>query len=219
MNILAIGAHPDDIELGCGGALLAHRARGDRLTLLVMTTGEQGPQAARSRISEQEDAARILGAELVWGGFPDGAVPADRSAVDVVQAVGTRLRHRRPVHARAPNDSHQDHRATAAASIAAARRLSRIFLYESPTTVAFSPSVFVDISDHLEGKLTALRAHVSQVLKNGLVDLEAIEAQSRYRGFQARIRQAEAFAVDRLLLDLSVPTESTPMDAVLQEAI
>lgn len=51
----------------------------------------------------------------------------------------------------------------------------------------------------METKLTALRAHTSQVLKNGLVDLEALEALARYRGFQARIRHAEAFAAARFL--------------------
>jgi LmbE family N-acetylglucosaminyl deacetylase len=87
MRILAVGAHPDDIELGCAGTLLAHRARGDEVSLLVMTTGEQGPQAARSRVREQEDAARILGAELHWGGFPDGAVPDSREAIQAVERV------------------------------------------------------------------------------------------------------------------------------------
>ena len=50
MRVLAIGAHPDDIELGCGASLAAHHAAGDEIALLVMTTGEQGPQAARSRV-------------------------------------------------------------------------------------------------------------------------------------------------------------------------
>ncbi|MCA1670813.1 MAG: PIG-L family deacetylase [Actinobacteria bacterium] len=69
MNVLVIGAHPDDIELGCGAALLAHRRRGDRVDLLVMTTGGRGPQDARSRVAEQEDAAALLGAGLIWGAF------------------------------------------------------------------------------------------------------------------------------------------------------
>ena len=43
MNVLAIGAHPDDIELGCGATLATHRMRGDAIWLLVMTTGERGP--------------------------------------------------------------------------------------------------------------------------------------------------------------------------------
>ena len=65
MNVLAVGAHPDDIELGCGGALLAHAAAGDTVTMLVVTGGENGPgDDARTagRRAEQERAAALLGA-------------------------------------------------------------------------------------------------------------------------------------------------------------
>ena len=133
MNILAIGAHPDDIELGCGATLLAHRDRGDQLALLVMTTGEQGPQAAKSRVVEQEDAAELLGAQLHWGGFEDGAIPEGRPAVDMIQAVA-RESAADVVYAPVPRDTHQDHRATGVASLAAARRMSRVLGYESPTS-------------------------------------------------------------------------------------
>lgn len=204
MRVLAVGAHPDDIELGCGGALLAHRARGDEVTLLVMTTGEEGPQDARSRIGEQEDAADLLGATLLWGGFRDGAVPLDRSAVNVVQdaieASGADL-----VYGHATSDTHQDHRATSAAVLAATRRASRVLLFESPTTVTFAPVIYVDIATLVEAKLNLLRAHMSQVLKNGLVDLDALEAQARYHGFRARVRNAEAFESERFLLELTQP--------------
>src|SRR5207247_2163292 len=145
VNVLAIGAHPDDIELGCGATLATHRRRGDAIWLLVMTTGERGPQAARSRISEQEDAAALLGAQLRWGGFADGAVAAGRPG--------------------------------------------------------------------FEAKAYLVRGHVSQVLKNGLVDIEALEALARYRGFQARIRHAEAFEADRFVWDLApVPSPVIPSD-------
>src|SRR6478609_495303 len=201
MKVLAIGAHPDDIELGCAGALLAHRARGDEVALLVMTTGEQGPQDSRSRISEQEDAAALFGAELLWGGFRDGAIPVGRETVAAVEAAinatGADI-----VYSHAPNDTHQDHRATAVAVSSATRRLSRVLAYESPTSVDFSPSVYIDIAPFVEAKLDSLRAHMSQVLKNGLVDLEALEAQARYHGFRCRKRYAEAFEIDRFLLDL-----------------
>jgi LmbE family N-acetylglucosaminyl deacetylase len=204
VRVLAVGAHPDDIELGCGGALLAHRARGDEVTLLVMTTGEEGPQDARSRIGEQEDAAGLLGAALLWGGFRDGAVPMDRSAVNVVQdaieASGADL-----VYGHAPSDTHQDHRATSAAVLAATRRASRVLLFESPTTVNFTPVIYVDIATLVEAKLDLLRAHMSQVLKNGLVDLDALEAQARYHGFRARVRNAEAFESERFLWELTQP--------------
>ncbi|MBV8984627.1 MAG: PIG-L family deacetylase [Acidimicrobiia bacterium] len=200
MNVLAIGAHPDDIELGCGAALVGHRRGGHRVTLLVMTTGERGPQDARSRVQEQEDAAALLGADLLWGRFVDGEVPDGRPAVDVIEEA-LRISGADVVYTHAPNDSHQDHRATSVASLAACRRLSSVLMYESPTSVGFTPSVFVDAKGLVENKLDLLRAHVSQVLKNGLVDLEAVESQARYRGFQARLRHAEGFVVDRFRWD------------------
>lgn len=198
MHVLAVGAHPDDIELGCAGTLLAHREAGDRVWMLVMTSGERGPSDIGSRVEEQEEAAELLGATLMWGGFQDGAIPEGRPCVDVVQeAIDDAAAD--IVYTHAPNDTHQDHRATAVGSLAAARRLERVCLYEGPTTTDFRPSLHVDVAGTLERKIDALRAHVSQVLKNGLVDLEAIEALARHRGFQARIRQAEAFETERFV--------------------
>ena len=92
-------------------------------------------------------------------------------------------------------------------------------MYEAPTSVGFSPSLFVDVKGLVDAKVDLLRAHMSQVLKNGLVDLEAVEAQARYRGFQARVRQAEAFQTDRFVLDLSVSAAATERRIVLEEAL
>ena len=69
-SVLAVGAHPDDIELGCGGALAAHRAAGHTLTMLVLSDGGNGPGTA-DRWAEQDAAARVLDAGLVWGGLAD----------------------------------------------------------------------------------------------------------------------------------------------------
>jgi len=201
MNILAIGAHPDDIEIACGGALLAHHRRGDRIALLVMTTGERGPQDAISRVREQEEAAALLEAELFWGGFEDSAVPDGRDAVEAIEAV-VAATGADVIYTHAPADTHQDHRATALASAGACRRATRVLHYESPTTTGFDPTLFVDIAGLVEAKLDLIRAHVSQVLKNGLVDLEAVEAQARYRGFNARRRYAEGFELSRFHWDL-----------------
>jgi LmbE family N-acetylglucosaminyl deacetylase len=201
MDVLAIGAHPDDIELGCGATLAAHAARGDAVALLVMTPGEHGPQAAISRIAEQEEATRILGARLYWGPFRDGEVPEGRASVELIDSVieetGADV-----IYAHAAGDSHQDHRVTARASLAAARRSTRVVGYETPTSLGFVPSLFVDVECFLETKLEAIRAHQSQVQKNRLVDLEAIQAQARWRGFQARVHYAEGFVVERFMWDL-----------------
>ncbi|GAA2029591.1 hypothetical protein GCM10009839_31470 [Catenulispora yoronensis] len=206
--MLAVGAHPDDVELGCGASLLAHRARGDRVGLLVLTGGEHGPQGQSSRISEQEIAASILGADLFWGGFEDGAVPEGRAAVAVVEAA-IRATGADVVYTHSPRDSHQDHRCAAAATLAAGRHVRRILMYETPSSIGFTPTVFVDVAEHLPGKLKALRAHVSQVSKNDLVDLDAVQAQARYRGFQARLLHAEGFETERFAWDLAADTVST----------
>jgi LmbE family N-acetylglucosaminyl deacetylase len=204
VNVLAIGAHPDDVELGCGGTLLAHRARGDSISLLTMTIGEHGPQAEASRVLEQEEAAKLLGARVFWGDFLDGAVPEGRAATVLIDAVIAEV-GADVVYTHSPRDTHQDHRATSIASVAACRRVSRVLMYEAPTSQDFVPSLYVDIGSFIEGKLDAIRAHHSQVLKNRLVDLEAVEAQARYRGFEARLHHgyAEGFAVARFLWELA----------------
>jgi LmbE family N-acetylglucosaminyl deacetylase len=219
MNVLAIGAHPDDIELGCGGTLLAHQARGDSVSILIMTMGERGPQALESRVREQEEAATLLTARLFWGGFDDGAVPDGRQAIEVIDSV-IREVDADIVYTHTPLDTHQDHRATSVATLAGGRRARRVLMYEAPTSQSFSASLYVDIGGFLERKLDAIRAHTSQVEKNRLVDLEAVVAQARLRGFEARIRHgyAEAFAVDRFVWDLAVPPiDSESTEVALQE--
>lgn len=211
-SVLAIGSHPDDIELGCGGALLAHVAAGDTVTMLVMTGGENGPgddPQVAGRRSEQERAAAMIGAALVWGGLHDCEVVADAAAIrrieQVLQATAADL-----VYVHAPDDSHQDHRAVAAATLGAARRLPRVLHYQSPSTLAFAPTVYVDVTAQLSGKLAALAAHASQVERSAMVEPDAIVASARHWGAQARIGYAEAFQPTRMVLDLGPVTGSVP---------
>ena len=203
-SVLAVGAHPDDVELGCGGTLLAHAAAGDAVSVLVMTGGENGPAGSVGgvRRAEQEAAARVLGARLFWGGSTDCRVVADAAAVSVVERVIERV-GADVVYVHAPDDSHQDHRAVAAVVVSAARRLSRVVHYQSPSTLGFAPSVFVDVTGFLSGKLAALRAHASQVAESAMVEPDAVVAAARYWGSQARVGYAEAFAPTRLVLDLA----------------
>lgn len=202
MNVLAVGAHPDDVELGCGGALVQHVAGGDRVTVLVMTTGQRGVYHGQSRAGEQERASALLAADLRWAGFEDGAVPSGAEGITVIDCLvaetGAQL-----VYTHAPDDSHQDHRATSIASLAAARRVPTVLYYETPSTQAFQPTVFVDIDASLDAKLRLLRMHLSQVLRDGPVDLSAITAQARFRGSQTRVRHAEAFVPARFVWDVA----------------
>ncbi|MCU1495374.1 MAG: LmbE family protein [Acidimicrobiaceae bacterium] len=212
MRVLAVGAHPVDIELGCGGALLAHRDRGDEIHLLVMTGGESSHGETKRR-GEQELSAARLGAVLHWGGFDDGAVPTGREAIAAVEAVlvsaGCEV-----VYSHAAGDTHQDHRATADATLAAARRTRQVLAYESPSTVHFDPMVFVDLEGRVGSKLELLGAHRSQIETSEFVDLSAVAAQARHRGSQARMNHAEGFQTHRFVWELApAPSLQVDLDA------
>jgi LmbE family N-acetylglucosaminyl deacetylase len=200
-RVLAIGAHPDDIELGCGATLLAHAAAGDAVTMLVLTDGQTGPGAAH-RHDEQRQAAAVLGATLRWGGLVDCGVTSEAATVRLIERV-VRDTQADVVYVHAPDDSHQDHRAAAAATLSAARRMSRVLHYQSPSTLSFQPTVFVDATAYISGKLAALRAHATQVEMSAMVEPDAVVASARYWGAQARIGYAEAFVPSRLVLDLA----------------
>src|SRR2546422_2405508 len=87
MNILALGAHPDDIEIGCGGALLKYARAGHGVYLMVLTEGAQGG-SAKVRRDEQLASCRILCAkEVFWGGYPDTEVPPTRRAIPQIEDI------------------------------------------------------------------------------------------------------------------------------------
>jgi LmbE family N-acetylglucosaminyl deacetylase len=215
VKVLAVGAHPDDIELDCAGALILHVLAGDEVTMLVMTNGDRGPQGARSRVSEQKEASRVIGAQLLWGHFDDGAIPSGRESVAVVDAAVRDL-HADVVYVHAPQDSHQDHVATSLAAAAAARRTARILYYQSPSTTVFAPNLFVDVEDTVRGKIDSLRAHWSQVTQCQFVDLEAVEAGCRYWGSRARISYAEPFETPRFVWDIA-PSVAKAQQPPVQE--
>ena len=205
-----MGAHPDDIELGCGGALLAHRARGDEITLLVMTTGEEGPQDARSRIREQEDAAGLLGATLLWGGFPDGAVPNDRSAVNAVQdamdASGADVvyapRARRHPPGPPGHGGRRAGRRPPGPAGAAVRVADLARLHARPSTSTSTPTS--------RPSWTCCARTCPRCSRTAWSTWRRSEAQARYHGFRARIRHAEAFETERFLWELGRHRRAAP---------
>lgn len=199
MRILAIGAHPDDVELGCGATLAKFVAEGASVLLHVLTDGELGPSGYDSRRVEQESAAATLGVALHWSGHPDGRLSL---GPDLVREIGQVISWFAPdlIFTHNESDSHQDHVVSARATLAAARNQPQILHYESPSTLSFSPTVFCDVDGFVEAKLNALRCHLSQVVGASRVDVEAVEAQARFRGHQARVRYSEAFETTRCLI-------------------
>jgi LmbE family N-acetylglucosaminyl deacetylase len=176
-SVLAVGAHAGDVEAGCAATLAAHRAAGDSVTILVLT----GPAPAV--------AARTLDCLLINGKVTGGAVRADGSTVAAIENVITGV-DADVIYVHAPDDSTADHRAAAAATLSAARHGGRVLHYPGPSTLRFEPSLFVDVSAHLDRKLAVLP------------DPEVATATARYFGALARVRYAEAFAPTRFVWDL-----------------
>lgn len=198
MNVLAVGAHPDDIEIGCGGTLLAHKAAGDTVTMLVLTDG-RGNGHTLTRRAEQTLAAEVLGANLEWGDQEDGHLTAEIGTVHVIERVMAR-HDIDMIYVHDPADSHQDHRAASAAALSAGRQLARILYYQSPSTEErFAPTVFVDIASFLSSKEAALTCHSSQVRGSLMVEPDTLPAFARYWGAQSRVGLAEAFRPARLV--------------------
>ena len=195
MTVLAVGAHPDDIELGCGGALLAHRQAGEAVWMLVLTTGTAAGSGAIRR-NEQQVVARRLGAELLWGEFTDGEIPSGKQTIQVIDDA-IALSGASVLYTHAEHDAHQDHRVVAQASLSAGRNLATIFGYETPSTSAFMPTTFVSIAELVSAKVELIAAHRSQVNRGARVDLEVVTAQARVRGHHGRLTLAEGFETYR----------------------
>jgi LmbE family N-acetylglucosaminyl deacetylase len=204
VNILAIGAHPDDVEYGCGGMLTKYVSRGHVVFMFVASDGALGGDGDVRR-QEQKDAARLLGVrEVFWGGYPDTEVPLSRELIVRLEAA-IRQVEPRMIFVNSPDDTHQDHRHLAQCAMSATRYVPNFLFYEVPTTVNFSPNCYTDVADVLDVKLASLEAHHSQVRKTNIEDLTILELArscANFRGIQARVKYAEAFHSVRLLLNL-----------------
>ena len=204
LRILALGAHPDDIEAGCGGTLIKYARGGHRIFLMVLTAGEQGAgRGVRKR--EQQQAAKCLKAEkLYWGGYPDTKLPIEPSLIQKIERV-VRAVEPHFIFVHFHDDTHQDHRHLAVSTVTATRYTKNVMFYEGPTTQNFSPTVFVDIDAVLEDKVEALRAHQSQVKKTnieGLTIVDIIRSSAHFRGIQGRVKNAEGFIPLRLFINI-----------------
>jgi LmbE family N-acetylglucosaminyl deacetylase len=203
-SVLAIGAHPDDIELGCGGTLARHVSAGDRVAMLVVTRGEEGPGDARQRVAEQQRAAEVLGVHaLLWGsGIPDCRVSLHELELvhlieEAIQRIDATI-----VYTHSPGDSHQDHRVVAQCTMGAARWVSTVLGYEAPSSLGFSPTTFVDISDSLDKKIEATMCHATQAEGSRMVSVARIRSAAAYHGYSSRRAHAEGFEPVRAIIEV-----------------
>jgi len=213
LKILAIGAHPDDIELACGG-VISKAVKNDHEVMMVVITGTSSVDhnniAIRTDtevLDEQNKACKILGiSNIKVLGFDDQWVPY---SVDLISKLDTIINEYEPdiIFTHFIFDTHQDHIRAAQSTLSAARKQNTILLYEpiNPSGrgyVSFRPQVYIDISETLHLKKEALKAHKSQYEKYGDEWIEAVEARAKYRGFEMGSQYAECFEVVRMEINV-----------------
>lgn len=220
MHILAVGAHPDDIELACGGTLAEYSRRGNRVVMAYVTNGNMGhkeippEELAQIRKAEARAATELIGAELIWMDYPDEWLFSNRSARESFIDV---IRQARPdvIITHFPSDYHPDHRAVSELMFGASF-LSSVPHIETPHVFhgkippiyymeplgglaerAFSPDIYVDISDTFTVKKDMLACHQSQLqwLKehDNIDFIDFMETVAKFRGLQCGVPYAEGF--------------------------
>ena len=204
MNVLAIGAHFDDLELGCGGTLARRARNGDRVYAYVATVSGFANQynvTVRSNETarrEAEQAMKILGVtELLCGAFKTLEIEfVDALNVEVLRIVEEKKIDL--VLSHWPGDIHHDHQAVAKAAIHACRHVPRQLLYRSNwyhSTSDFRGNFYVDITDTWELKQRAIEAHASELERTGRKWLGFFQKEAENAGQRIGVRYAEVFQV------------------------
>lgn len=218
MNVLAIGCHPDDLEIGCFGTLARYVKEGHKVTACHITNGSLGhvsipPEKLRLiRNKESEKAAAVIGADCVTLDISDLAVDSMNS--ELLGGLVEIIRNANPdiIIAHSEEDYMRDHleaglMAFGASfdativqhhrSIPATKSVVPLYYMDTLAGVNFIPTEYVDISDEIELKLEALSCHESQInwLKDhdGIDFVDFVRTCSKYRGLQSSVAYAEGF--------------------------
>ncbi len=222
MKVLAIGAHPDDVEILCAGTMAKFAKEGHETYICYLCNGDKGSavhtseELAKIRRQEAYNSAKVIGAKSIWGGLADGEAVVDvksrAKAIDVLRQVDPDL-----VITHSPGDYHSDHLNTRQL-VFEATYLASLKLWESdyePSTklpflyymdtlagINFEPQEYVDITDTIDTKIEMMLKMESQLgwLKD-MHDCDApefIRAVAKFRGFQAAVPYAEAFTQQKM---------------------
>ncbi len=215
--VLGIGAHPDDLEILCGGTLAKYAKRGDKIFMAHILNGDKGHQEmdpaklSAIREKEAEEAGKIIGAEVISLGIPDGTLVNTLETkvviIDLIRRVKPEI-----IITHSPEDYMSDHYYTATLVTDASfyctvplwktkyppcNNLPYLFYMDTLVGVRFQPTEYVDISDIFETKVKMLKKHKSQTVwlkdsvKTNIMDL--VDIVGRYRGLQCGVKYAEVF--------------------------
>lgn len=180
LDILAVGAHPDDVELGCGGILYKHVKMGCQVGILDLTQGELGTKGnAQTRKAEALNAQKILQVQVrenlqLKDGFFENDENSQRKIIQIIRKYRPDI-----IITGAPNDRHPDHSKTAkltttACFLSGLEKIKTselrknqnpwrpITIYHYIQAYYHQPDIVVDISDEMETKMKAIKAYSTQ---------------------------------------------------------
>lgn len=217
LDILAFGAHPDDVELGAGGTLIAHKKMGYAFGIVDLTLGELGTRGTvQGRLKEAADAAKIMGSSIrenlkMKDGFFKNDSAHQLEIIKIIRkyrpeiVICNSLEDRHPDHGRAGDLVEEACFYSGLEKIATkgliAWRPKQVLRYIQFRDL--KPTVFVDISDVIETKFKAIKAHKSQFYdpkskeSSTLISqpefLENVKNRSAYYGQYINVKHAEGF--------------------------
>ena len=223
MNILAIGAHPDDVEICCGGTLAKYAKQGHKVFTATATNGNVGSatlpmdEIAKIRKEEARRAAAHIGAEYICLDYDDEMFFEDREAR---LAFINLVRYCKPdvILTHSPHDYNPDHELTSkiardiAVMIPVAKLVTpnpptptipKLIYFETVNSVEFVPTDYVDITEEFETKLAMCYEHQSQIawMNDNYKDADnddffkKVRITAEFRGMQCDVKYAEAFRV------------------------
>jgi LmbE family N-acetylglucosaminyl deacetylase len=212
MNILAIGAHPDDLDITCGGTLALCRQRGDRVVMCIATDGRAHPVGDPERVTalrhaEAQASADLIGAELAWLGLPDGGLvddlPTRRKFIQLMMDVSPDL-----IVTHSPEDYHSDHvmtsrLATATIQMAWAppqglqgepvRKPVPVAFITPANGISFIPDDYVDVTSVWDAKIRMVLNHRSQFLPGPDYDAAQVKEPLEQYSFHRLTRVLDEF--------------------------
>lgn len=211
-NILAVGAHADDVEIGCGGTVAKHVKNGENVILLIMAESSYTDYTGKvlrsieEGTTEEKNASKILGAKLINLGFKTKNIPYSSESIEAINriiddySIDT-------IYTHWYHDTHQDHKRTTQSVLSAGRYISNILMYEPEypagrSYLGFRNQYYVNITSTFDIKMGALKCHESQIKKYGDAFMDAVKARAIHRGYEIGNKYAECFEIIRLRSDL-----------------
>ncbi len=203
MKVLAIGAHFDDLELGCGGTLARHVNENDEVWGLVVTNSEYSAlsgKVLRKKLvarEEGEKAASIIGYNLLCGNIDTYDIEPEERLNKLLLSI-IEEKNIDTIYTHWENDVHHDHRNLSQAVLHVSKHVNRVLMYKSnwyDSTKAFKGDFYVDITDTWIKKEMAIKCYESEMVRVGDKWIKYFENEAINNGLKTNVKYAEVFEV------------------------